>query len=122
MVIGGGQRLLLRLSERCNEAPCHGSVRVSYPTYIMHENFRLVTYTLELFDFGDRSLLVPLLGVALLISAFLLNLSANKLIQGVASVLGFIKIGGIILFGVVGVIIADSVGMETSARDLCQAF
>ncbi|MAD22480.1 MAG: amino acid permease [Halomonas sp.] len=73
------------------------------------------SYTLELFDFGDRSLLVPLLGVALLISAFLLNLSANKLIQGVASVLGFIKIGGIILFGVVGVIIADSVGMETSA-------
>ena len=45
MVIGGGQRLLLRLSERCNEAPCHGSVRVSYPTYIMHENFRLGTYT-----------------------------------------------------------------------------
>ena len=73
------------------------------------------SYTLELFDFGDRSLLVPLLGVALLISAFLLNLSANKLIQGVASVLGFIKIGGIILFGVVGVINADSVGMETSA-------
>lgn len=73
------------------------------------------SYTLELFDFGDRSLLVPLLGVALLISAFLLNLTANKLIQGVASVLGFIKIGGIILFGVVGVIIADSVGMETSA-------
>ncbi|QFU02118.1 Inner membrane transport protein YbaT [Halomonas sp. THAF5a] len=73
------------------------------------------SYTLELFDVRDRSLLVPLLGVALLISAFLLNLSANKLIQGVASVLGFIKIGGIILFGVVGVIIADSVGMETSA-------
>jgi len=73
------------------------------------------SYTLELFDVGDRSLLVPLLGVALLISAFLLNLSANKMIQGVASVLGFIKIGGIILFGVIGVIIADSVGMETSA-------
>jgi amino acid transporter len=72
------------------------------------------SYTLELFDVGDRSLLVPLLGVAVLISAFLINLSANKLIQGIASVLGFIKIGGIILFGVVGVIVADSVGMETS--------
>lgn len=73
------------------------------------------SYTLELFDVEDRSLLVPSLGVALMISAFLINLSANKLIQGVASALGFIKIGGIILFGVVGVIIADSVGMETSA-------
>lgn len=73
------------------------------------------SYTLELFDVEDRSLLVPALGVALLISAFLINLSANKWIQGVASVLGFIKVGGIILFGVVGVIIADSVGMEASA-------
>lgn len=73
------------------------------------------SYTLELFDVRDRSLLVPLLGVVLLISAFLINLSANKLIQGVASVIGFIKIGGILLFGVVGVIFADSVGMETSA-------
>ncbi|CAM4296676.1 APC family permease [Vreelandella rituensis] len=73
------------------------------------------SYTLELFDVGDRSLLVPLLGVALLLFAFLINLSANKLIQGVASVLGFIKIAGIILFGVVGVIVADSVGMEASA-------
>ncbi|XKH60564.1 APC family permease [Halomonas sediminis] len=73
------------------------------------------SYTLELFDAGDRSLLVPSLGVALLLTAFLINLAANKLIQGVASVLGFIKIGGIILFGVVGVIVADSVGMKTSA-------
>ncbi|MGM0982096.1 MAG: APC family permease [Pseudomonadota bacterium] len=73
------------------------------------------SYTLELFDVENRSLLVPLLGVALLISAFLINLSANKLIQGVASALGFVKIGGIILFGVVGVMVADSVGMETSA-------
>ncbi len=73
------------------------------------------SYTLELFDVEDRSLLVPALGVALLISAFLINLSANKWIQGVASVLGFIKVGGIILFGVVGVVIADSVGMEASA-------
>lgn len=43
MVIGGRQRLLLGFSERGNEAPCHGSVRVRYPTHIMHENFRLGT-------------------------------------------------------------------------------
>ncbi|MGJ7458841.1 APC family permease [Halomonas sp. MA07-2] len=73
------------------------------------------SYTLELFDVDNRSLLVPLLGVAVIICAFFINLSANKLIQGVASVLGFIKIGGIILFGVVGVIFADSIGVEASA-------
>ncbi|KUJ86386.1 MAG: amino acid permease [Halomonas sp. 54_146] len=73
------------------------------------------SYTLELFDVENRSLLVPSLGVALLLTAFLINLAANRLIQGVASVLGFVKIGGIIVFGVVGVIVADSVGMQTSA-------
>tara|TARA_R110002124_G_scaffold199205_2_gene366042 strand:+ start:416 stop:1432 length:1017 start_codon:yes stop_codon:yes gene_type:complete len=73
------------------------------------------SYTLELFDVENRSLLVPSLVVALLLTAFLINLAANRLIQGVASVLGFVKIGGIIVFGVVGVIVADSVGMQTSA-------
>ena len=74
------------------------------------------SYTLELFDGGNRSLLVPALGVGLLIAAFLINLSANKLIQGVASVLGVIKIGGIILFGVVGVLVADSIGIRATAE------
>jgi amino acid transporter len=66
-------------------------------------------YTLQLFDIDDSSLLVPTLGVGLLLVAFLINLSANRMIEGVASVLGFIKIGGIILFGVVGVMVADKV-------------
>ncbi|WP_168012072.1 APC family permease [Halomonas salinarum] len=74
------------------------------------------SYTLELFDGGNRSLLVPLLGVGLLIAAFLINLSANKMIQGVASVLGVIKIGGIILFGVVGMLVADAIGIRTTTE------
>ncbi|BBI76183.2 hypothetical protein HAALTHF_53520n [Vreelandella aquamarina] len=41
----------------------------------------------------------------------MINLSANRLIETVASVLGFIKIGGIIVFGIVGVFIADSIEM-----------
>jgi len=72
------------------------------------------SYTLELFDLGDRSFYVPPLGVGLIIVAFLVNLSANKLIETVASVLGFVKIGGIIVFGVVGVFVADS--LEMGAR------
>jgi amino acid transporter len=66
-------------------------------------------YTLQLFEIDDTSLLVPTLGVGLLIVAFLINLTANRMIEGVSSVLGFIKIGGIILFGVVGVMVADKV-------------
>jgi len=46
--------------------------------------------------------------------AFLINLSANRMIEGVASVLGFIKIGGIVLFGVVGVLVADQVEVNFS--------
>ena len=75
------------------------------------------SYTLQLFAIDDSSVLVPVLGVGLLLVAFLINLSVNRLIQGVASVLGLIKIGGIVLFGVVGVWVADSVTMDFSAAD-----
>lgn len=74
-------------------------------------------YTLQLFDIADTSLLVPTLGVGLLLAAFLINLSANRMIENVASVLGFIKIGGIVLFGVVGVMVADTVEVNFSAAD-----
>jgi amino acid transporter len=72
------------------------------------------TYTLQLFDIDDTSLLVPTLGAGLLLVAFLVNLSANRMIEGVASVLGLIKIGGIVLFGVVGVMLANKVEVNFS--------
>tara|TARA_R110001599_G_C12277316_1_gene663110 strand:- start:33595 stop:34926 length:1332 start_codon:yes stop_codon:yes gene_type:complete len=77
------------------------------------------SYTLQLFDIGDTSVLVPILGVALLICAFLVNLSANRFIQGLESLMGAIKIGGIVVFGLVGVTVADkteiiSLGSQTS--------
>jgi len=72
------------------------------------------SYTLQLFGIDDTSLLVPTLGVGLLLVAFLINLAANRMIEGVASVLGFIKIGGIVLFGVVGVMVADKVEVNIS--------
>lgn len=54
-------------------------------------------------------------------AAFLINLSANRLIEGVASVLGVIKIGGIVVFGVVGVFVADSLKMDVSSSTAPQA-
>ncbi len=65
-------------------------------------------YTLQLFDVSDTGLWIPILGVALIVIAFLLNLSGNRIIEGVASALGVVKIGGIILFGLVGIVVADS--------------
>jgi amino acid transporter len=75
-------------------------------------------YTLQLFEIDDTSLLVPTLGVGLILAAFLINLSANRMIEGVLSVLGFIKIGGIVLFGVVGVLVADSVEVNFTNQSL----
>jgi len=75
-------------------------------------------YTLQLFEIDDTSLLVPTLGAGLLVVAFLINLSANRMIEGVSSVLGFIKIGGIILFGIVGVTVADSVEVNFTGQSL----
>jgi amino acid transporter len=69
-------------------------------------------YTIQLFDTGDSKILVPALGVGILLIAFFINLSANRLIEGVASFIGFLKIGGIIIFGVVGVWIADNVTVD----------
>jgi amino acid transporter len=70
------------------------------------------SYTVQLFDVGEHALLVPSLGVALLLVAFLINLSKNSMIEGVASFIGFLKIGGIILFGVVGVWLAESIAVD----------
>ncbi|MDA3907527.1 MAG: APC family permease [Sulfurimonas sp.] len=69
-------------------------------------------YTMQLFDAGEHKILVPALGVSLLLVAFLLNLSANRLIQGVTSFIGFLKIGGIIIFGVAGVWVADNIAVD----------
>ncbi len=75
------------------------------------------SYTLRLFEIDDDSWLAPALGAGLLLVAFLINLAATSLIQGVAAVLGFIKIGGIVLFGVVGVWVAKPVTMDFSTSD-----
>ena len=60
------------------------------------------SYTLQLFDIGDESWLVPALGVGLLIFAFLINVSGNRMIGTFSFVMSVLKIGGIAAFGVVG--------------------
>jgi len=70
------------------------------------------SYSMQLFEPGYHGILVPALGVGALIVAFLINLSSNRLIEGVASFIGFAKIGGIIIFGVAGVWVADSIAMD----------
>ena len=72
-------------------------------------------YTMQLFGGDQSGLMVPILGVSLILVAFLINLSGNQLIQGVASFIGVLKIGGILIFGLVGVWIADSLAVDFSS-------
>ena len=56
------------------------------------------TYTLQLFNIGPGSWLVPALGVGLLIFAFLINISKNYIIETFTSTISLIKIVGLAIF------------------------
>lgn len=60
------------------------------------------TYTLQLFDVGRDSWLVPALGVGLLAFAFFVNILGNKFIQTFSFFTAFLKIGGIALLAAGG--------------------
>lgn len=64
-------------------------------------------YTLELFDVGNNTLLVPILAVGLIVAAFLVNIAGNKVIGTVSKVTAVIKIGGILIFALVALWAAD---------------
>jgi amino acid transporter len=56
------------------------------------------TYTLQLFEIDNNARLVSLLAVGLIVFAFLVNISGNKLIGTVSKITAVIKIGGILTF------------------------
>jgi amino acid transporter len=60
------------------------------------------TYTLQLFDVENNSIWVPALGVILLILAYIINVSGNKIIGKTSQFMAFIKIAGIIVFAIGG--------------------
>lgn len=64
------------------------------------------TYTLQLFDVSEASYLVPVLGVALLAFAFLVNISGNSFIQSFTSIASLLKIVGLAVFGIGGLSVA----------------
>lgn len=72
------------------------------------------SYTMQLFGGDESGVMVPILGVSLILAAFVINLSSNRLIQGVAAFIGVLKIIGILIFGMVGIWIADSFSMDLS--------
>ncbi len=65
------------------------------------------TYTLQLFDAPEDSWLVPALGVGLLAFAFIVNISGNRFIGPFSAVMAAVKIGGLAIFAIVGLWVAD---------------
>lgn len=60
------------------------------------------TYTLQLFDVGKDSWLVPALGVGLLAFAFFVNILSNKFIQTFSFFMAFVKIAGLVILAAGG--------------------
>lgn len=58
------------------------------------------SYTLQLFNVENKEVWIPILGVALLIGAFLIKISGNKLIGKSSQFMTFTKIAGIAIFAV----------------------
>ena len=72
---------------------------------VINESFVARTfgsYTLQLFDINDNSVWVPILGVVLLIVAFLINISGNNIIGKSSFAMAILKIGGIAIFAIGG--------------------
>jgi len=60
------------------------------------------TYTLRLFDIASTSILVPILAVALIGVAYIVNVSGNKVIEATANTTAVIKIAGLVILAVAG--------------------
>lgn len=58
------------------------------------------SYTLQLFNAGNNSVWVPILGVILIVTAFLINISGNNFIGKSSLVMAIIKVGGIAIFAI----------------------
>lgn len=78
------------------------------------------SYTLQLFNVGNDSAWVPILGVILIVFAFLINISGNNIIGKSSLVMAIIKIGGIAIFAigalwVAGFSFGDTISVSNSS-------
>tara|TARA_R110000787_G_scaffold169119_1_gene281851 strand:- start:185 stop:1531 length:1347 start_codon:yes stop_codon:yes gene_type:complete len=66
-------------------------------------------YTLQLFDIDQSSILVPILGVGLIVFAFIVNISGNRAVGTFSLLMAVAKILGIATFGIVSLWIAGGI-------------
>jgi amino acid transporter len=82
-----------------------GLALLMYFSMVINESLvarTFATYSLKLFDGDQMSYLVPILGVALLLFAFFINILSNKFIQTFSFFMAFLKIAGLLLLAIGG--------------------
>ena len=75
------------------------------------------TYTLQLFDVERNSVLVPALGVGLLIFAFVVNISGNRVIGVFSFLMALAKVLGIATFGIISLWVAGGIAESSMVID-----
>ena len=58
------------------------------------------TYVLQIFNAKDLHFMVPILGVVLIVIAFIVNWSGNDLVEKTSTTMAILKIGGIAVFAI----------------------
>ncbi len=71
------------------------------------------SYSMRLFDAENTALFVPLLGVLLIATAYLINMSGNKIIERTANITAVIKIAGIAVLAIGALAVAGFPPVET---------
>lgn len=64
------------------------------------------TYVLRPFDLGADSIFVPVLGVGLILFAYLVNVSGNRSVGVFSIIMAFLKISGIAVFGIAALVVS----------------
>jgi len=72
-------------------------------------------YSLRLFDIDSTSILVPILGVSLIAVAFIINIAGNKIIEATANTTAVIKILGIAILAIAGLVAGVVPSFEPAA-------
>ena len=103
--IAGAAALLMALSMVINES----LVARTFGTYILRP-----------FELANQDYLVPVLGVALIVFAYLINMSGNRSVGVFSFAMALLKVGGIALFGAAalwagGANLAPSTAVNSSA-------
>ena len=74
------------------------------------------TYTAQFFSGSESGFLVPVLGVALIVAAFLINISGNRLVGSVSLVMAVAKVVGIGVLALAGFLAAQELDILATAQ------